>query len=95
MGDIFVGDVGVEIRLDTKQDLSNATVTKILAKKPSGSTVVWNATKYGTTTKITYTTDSDDLDEAGDWSLQAYVEWTTSSKHLGETVTMTVTDPWK
>lgn len=82
MVNIYVGDT-VELRLDTDQDLDDAEVMEILVEKPDGTQTSWTATQYGTTGShiMTYTTaaasgDIDaDFDDAGNYTLQAYVEW--------------------
>ncbi|RLC88902.1 MAG: hypothetical protein DRJ03_01285 [Chloroflexi bacterium] len=70
---VYVGDVGTDIILDTGVDLSAATTLKIKYKKPGGEIEEWDGTLEDTT-KIKYTTVTDDLDTAGLWSFQAYVE---------------------
>lgn len=82
---IYVNAVGVEFRLNTGVDISAATLLEIHVKKPSGI-VKWTAARYLTTQKITYTTVVGDLSEAGTYTLQAYVEWGSSSKHHGEAI---------
>lgn len=82
MQTMSVGDVGTEIRLtvtdqdDTVVSLAAATVLEIHAQKPSGSTVEWTATLYGSGAdgKIKYVTKTGDIDERGTWKIQAYVE---------------------
>lgn len=71
--DAYVGDVGVEIVLDVVADISKATVMKIKYKKTNGERAVWNAEKKDAT-KIFYVTGHGDLDDAGIWETQAYVE---------------------
>lgn len=71
--DAYVGDVGVEIVLDVETDISAATVMKIKYKKPGGIQGFWTADKKDTT-KIFYVCGPGDLDGAGTWKMQAYVE---------------------
>lgn len=73
MSDVFVGDVGTEILLDTGVDISAATVAKIKVKKPTGAALDWTATISGTRS-VRYVIQTGDLDVAGRWKLQAYVE---------------------
>ena len=73
MSKVFVGDVGTVIILDTKVNITTATVRKILAEKPSGQSVEWTASLEGTTA-IKYTIQAGDLDQEGIWMIQAYVE---------------------
>mgnify|MGYP001153685473 CR=1 FL=1 len=75
----YIGTVGTPIIVDTDEDISTATVLKLLVKKPSGSEVVWEAVlgpanAIGIYTKLQYTVQTGDWDEAGWWSIQAYVE---------------------
>jgi hypothetical protein len=93
--DIYVNAVGVEFRLDVGESLSGATKMEIQARKPSGAIVTWTAVQYGATTKITYTTGATDLDEAGTWTFQAYVEWGSTSKHWGLAVEKEVWERWE
>ena len=102
MGNVYVGDINTEFRLDvdpdgvTGIDLSTADDLIIKVLKPSGTEVEWVATQYGTTTKISYFTLDGDLDEVGKYKLQAFIGWDTpSSEHLGETVAVKVYDKWK
>lgn len=69
----YVGDVGVEIVLDVETDISAATVMKIKYKKTNGDRSFWTAQKKDAT-KIFYVTGPGDLDDAGIWDMQAYVE---------------------
>lgn len=73
MATIYVGDIGVKLILNTTADISSASVRKIYYKKPSGTTGSWTAGEESSTS-ISYTTTSGDIDEAGKWTLQAYVE---------------------
>jgi hypothetical protein len=87
MTKIYAGAVGVELRLDTGQNLAEATCLKILVKRPDGTETEWLAQQYNSTT-IYYVTVSGDLAASGDYVLQSYVEWGDSSKHLGESVVL-------
>ena len=74
MANVFVGDVGTVIRLDTDETISTATVLRIYYKKPrNNGTGFWAGSLYSTDT-VEYTTVEDDIDTAGTWELQAYVE---------------------
>ena len=78
-------NVGVKIYVDVESDISTQTVLEINYKKPSGASGTWTAT-LGTTqvivkgttleanTYIYYVTQAGDIDEAGDWNVQSYVE---------------------
>ena len=49
MASPFMGDVGTIILLNTGEDLSTATSTKIRMRKPSGSVIELTAVVYNTT----------------------------------------------
>jgi len=93
MGDIFVGDIDTRIILETGVDVSAGTTLEIHYVKPSGESGSWTALPVaGEETQIYYDTVEGDLDEAGDWQVQAYVELATWEGH-GEITTMTVSRP--
>ena len=69
---IFVGDVGTEIELECGIDTTGATVRQIVAQAPSGSVKTWNATQVGNSV-IRYVTQPGDIDQPGNWRLQARV----------------------
>jgi hypothetical protein len=81
---IQVGAVGLEIELAIKEgyatlDVSQATIKKIIIKKPDGSATI-NDAQFGTTGTdgiITYQTQSGDLNLVGTYSVQAYLEMDT------------------
>lgn len=70
---LYVGDIGIEIRVNTGQPLTGATLMEIHVLKPSGATETWTATAYDNTW-IVYTLVIGDLDEVGEYILQGYVE---------------------
>ena len=87
---IYVGAVGLEIILDTEQDITQASKIEMHVRKPDGSLVVWPAIK-GLEGRIIHNTIADELKDPGKYRIQAYVEWGNgASKHHGETYTLTV-----
>ena len=76
----YKNDMGVEIVLDVGTDISGATIRKIKFKRPNGTIGVWNATAKSSTS-IAYVTKEGDLNNAGIWKLQAYVEKATWKLH--------------
>lgn len=84
---VYLGDIGTVITLDCESDISAATVRKILVRKPDGSEIEWTASQVGTS--LIYTIALGDLDQSGEWSMQAYVE-TPAGKWRGETYRITV-----
>ncbi len=94
MTKIYKGDVGVEIRLDTGQNLTGATAMKINVQKPDGTKTEWAALQYNSTT-LYYVTIPGDLAASGDYVFQSYVEWGEGSKHTGESVKLKIYEPFE
>lgn len=92
MSKVYAGASGTEIILDCEVDISAATVTKILVRKPSGAMSEWVAQKLDAT-RMVYVTQDGDLGEVGLWRLQAYVE-TATWKGRGSTCEMRVFSPY-
>ena len=98
MAKVYKHDVGTVFLVNTTVDLTLATTHNLIVYKPDGTTATWTGTDTATT-KITYTTTTTgsggsqtwDLDQAGVWSLQAYVVLP-SGTWYGETVQFTVFD---
>ena len=92
MGRIYDGSVGVTFLVDTKMDLTHATVTQINVKPPSGNEMQWNASISGTATAgiLSYTTSSGELAEHGVYNIQAYVELDDGSVYWGESTTLEI-----
>jgi hypothetical protein len=62
----------VKITLETGQDLTGATNTKILYKKPDSTKGEWAATIVGTT--LEYLVQNGNIDQDGNWELQSCIE---------------------
>jgi hypothetical protein len=83
------GDVGFVIeRLvttdgSTPRDLSLVTVKEFHAKPPVGPAKTWTAafTTDGKDGLLRYATVEGDLDEAGDWQIQVYIEGAGAKLH--------------
>ena len=78
--EIHLDDVGTvfEVELqenDVTLDISAATTKALLFQKPDGTVVTQTAafTTDGSDGKIQYITVADDLDQSGNWKLQARV----------------------
>ena len=82
MSKVYINTEGILIKVETGIDLSGATKVSLKVRKPSGTEVEWIGTADGT--KITYITQTGDLDEAGLYKIQAYIE-KGSLKILGDT----------
>jgi len=79
-GGIHVGDIGTVIIFDVGESLAAATVHKLLYLKPDGVSGEWEGTVDGTTLTFT-TTAATDLDVAGRWMIQAYIDLGTWKGH--------------
>ncbi len=71
MNQIFKDQTNLTISLDTGLDLTGASETKILAKRPNGSKKEFAATPTGSV--LSYQLADGDIDRAGIWKFQAYV----------------------
>lgn len=90
MSKIYVGDEGTLFRLDTKADLTDASVTKMFIQKPGGDEVEWDgAPDVDINTKVAHTIAADELDLAGEWVANSYVV-NLSGKWTGDSVKFTV-----
>lgn len=92
MNKIYQNDVGKDLRIDTFVDLATATVLVMRVLTSTGETE-WAASAVsgdtGALTVLRYVTVAGDLAVSGIYALQAYVEWGSGSKHLGEPVRFT------
>ena len=88
MSKVYVGDIGTEFVLDCGVAINTATVMEIRIKKPSGAVATWTATLSGTQS-VRYVAAANDIDEAGAWKMQAYVD-TPDWRGLGETFVLQV-----
>ena len=70
---LYYLDEGVKIILNVGVDISASTVQKIKFKRPNGTSGEWVA-KRESVTSISYIIQTSDLNYAGIWKLQAYVE---------------------
>jgi len=73
MAIIFKGDIGTKIKLNAGTDISNATVCKIKYRKPGGATGEWDAIIEDTNYAY-YVIQDGDLDVAGTWKIQLYID---------------------
>lgn len=90
MSVIYVNDQGTEITLNCLQNISTATVMKIIAKNPLGQKKTWSATLQGTN-YVRYLLGSGDIDMPGKWQFQSYIEMP-NWKGRGEWATVEVKD---
>ena len=86
--EIHVGDVGTILERTVTDggvavDISTASVRQFILRKPSGAAATKTAafSTDGSDGKLRYVTVADDLDQAGQWSLQVYLEMTAGKWH--------------
>lgn len=96
--DAIVGEYGKDIIVDTGQDLTNATTLELHYRKPDKpqTTGVWNATIFPTDPcKLYYTTQANDIDIRGVWTLHAVIvlPGPPEMRLYGELITFRVFDP--
>lgn len=79
---VHVGDVGTLLVVTVQDengavvDISTASTKQILLKKPDKTTLLTKAASFATDGKdgvLNYTTIAGDVDQAGDWQIQAKV----------------------
>lgn len=75
----YANSIGTVIFVDTKNEISTATVLQLRVRKPSGKEVTWVGVlgpmnEFGKYTVIKYVIQSGDWDESGWYTLQAYIE---------------------
>lgn len=90
----YVGDIGTEILVDVKSNISTATELVLRVRKPvSGTLVNWTGTLEGLT-KIKYIVADGDWNEVGVYNLQAYVVMPTWSG-LGDNTRFEIFDAFR
>ncbi len=72
MEKLYKGDIGILFVVDCKISVTGATVSKLKVKKPDGTEVDWTGAPFNNT--IQYTIQTGDLNQAGEYRLQSYVE---------------------
>lgn len=97
MTNIYKRSIGIVFEVSTEQDLTNATNTALLVKKPSNKSATWSATIHGAPSGgiLTYTTIDGDLDEHGFYYLQSYAEFPTGRQLYGTAVRFKVLDSFE
>lgn len=83
----YVGDTPL-IKIDCVNDISDGGIFEIRYRKPDGSESKWIGNLSGTR-YIEYQTLLTDLDMAGTWLLQAFVDWGVIEKY-GNTIRLKI-----
>jgi len=89
----YVGEIGTAIIVNCGEDISTASIHNLRVKKPDGTEVIWNASVYNTN-YLKYLIVTGDLDQAGNYEIQAYIEmggW----KGWGETAFFMVSNKYE
>ena len=85
--------IGTVIYIEVGENISSATELIIRVKKPDGTLDNWTGSQEGLT-KIKYTIESGDWDQAGVYYIQAYVKFSSWSG-LGETTNFRIYNSFK
>lgn len=89
----YIGDIGTEILVDCGCDITGATLTRFVVKKPDNTEVEWTAIIEGTN-YLKYTVITGDFSVAGKYSLQVALTLTGWTGH-GETTYFDIYDFFK
>jgi hypothetical protein len=71
MNNVYKPDIGTVISLNTGQVITGGTLLSIEVKKPSGALASWQGFIGADTRSVEHTILAGELDEAGDYILQA------------------------
>lgn len=66
----YINETGTVITVDCGEDITSATNTKLKVQKPDGTKVEWTTTIYDSN-YLRYTTQSNDLDQSGEYIVQS------------------------
>jgi hypothetical protein len=86
----FVADVGTIISIGMDYDCSTVTDLNFHVRKPDGSEVDWIPNVISGGRILEYTIESGDLDIAGVWTVQPWVEFSPTEQWSGDPVQFTV-----
>lgn len=86
---IYTGDIGTLLTLDTGSDISTGSIFRIYYEDPNENNGFFTAS-LNETDNVQYTTTGIDFDVVGDWTLQAYVEYSGGNKFYGNKVQLEV-----
>ena len=67
---IYIGDIGTIIKVDTDEDLTGATGLSLVVKKPDDTIVSWSAS-ISDTQYLSHTIGSGEIDMIGYYCVQA------------------------
>jgi hypothetical protein len=87
---VYKNSIGIKLIAECGTDITSATTRQILYRKPDGTRGAWTATQESSTS-ISYTVVSGDIDFTGDLQIQAYVITPTWTLY-GDIARLTVLD---
>lgn len=90
MTDVRQWDIGTVITIDLGESIETSTARRILYRKADGTSGSWTATLAPSNTGVRYTTVNGDLDVAGQWELQVYVDFAGGGKWYSTPNTLNV-----
>lgn len=94
MPNIFVGTVGLRIRVSLGINLAGAGTAKIKVKKPDGTTTEWTASvESALQGVIYYDTVDGDLDMSGTWLLNGVWDPDGDNYYIGNTACLAIREP--
>lgn len=95
-GQIYEGDVGVLLKVDTKVDLTAATGLYLKVTSPTTALpVTWVSTQSATCdTMMEYTSVFGDM-ASGEYKAYSFAEWSPASVHSGKVFKFKVLDVFK
>lgn len=94
MAKVYTTDVGTKIKLDTGEDISSGVDSvKVVAKPPSEGAAVDLTSTVVETTKVQHQKTASTLNSAGEWELQAQVNYTGGDIYRGDKVVLRVHAP--
>jgi len=85
---------GLKILIYVELDSTSASVMEYHVRKPDDTTATWTATQHTDATYLSYTTQTGDLDQLGDYEIIPYIEKGSLKKFGNEPVIITVDDKW-
>jgi hypothetical protein len=81
---VFDTTVGLAMTIETSLDLTSSSSYQLYIVKPDGTTAMWTPTCATLTSgELHYTTVTGDLDQPGDYYLQAYAEFPATGAPTG------------
>jgi len=91
MASVYVGTVGLRIRVTFCINISNPGAARIRAEKPDETVIEWTATIEDSVAGIVYyDTQIDDLDQVGTWKINGIWDPTGDAIFYGKTACLVV-----